>query len=332
MKKLARVLAVLGLIVAAALFARQNVARIGHLVVDAIPGLMLAAAFHVVPMVANALAWKHLFPRPDRPGIPVLLYAIWVRESVNGVLPVARIGGEIAAYRILLHHIASRTQVAASLAADVALSVLSQAVFALLGLAMLFAAGHGGPFAEHLATAVAVLLVAGAAFMIAQRAGALAGIAGLVERVFSGRMEALHARALRLDRAIRDVHARHVDVVACLGFQIAAWVLSAGETWIALHFLGAPRSIPEALAIEATVQAINSAAFVVPAAIGVQEGAFVLIGGIMGLDATTALALAAARRLRDIAIYLPGLVAWHYAETKKRDGGSDASDEHASRV
>jgi hypothetical protein len=48
----------------------------------------------------------------------------------------------------------------------------------------------------------------------------------------------------------------------------------------------------------------------------VQEGAFLLIGGIMGLDATTALALAAARRLRDIVIYIPGLWAWHRAETK----------------
>jgi glycosyltransferase 2 family protein len=134
--------------------------------------------------------------------------------------------------------------------------------------------------------------------------------------VFAGRVEALHARSLRLDRAIRDVHARHADVLACLGLQIAAWVLSAGETWIALHFLGATRSIPEAIAIEATVQAINSAAFVVPGAIGVQEGAFMLIGAIMGLDSTTALALAAARRLRDIIIYIPGLVAWHRAETK----------------
>ncbi|HET9669155.1 MAG TPA: lysylphosphatidylglycerol synthase domain-containing protein [Casimicrobiaceae bacterium] len=313
MKRLARVLAFVGLAVAGYLFARQNVARIGHLVADAIPGLLLAAAFHVVPMYANALAWRRLFPRSTHLRVGTLMNAVWVRESVNGVLPVARIGGEVAAYRILLRH-ASRTEVAASLAADVALSVLSQAVFALLGLALLFAAGHGGPFATHLAVGVVVLLVAGGAFMLAQRAGALAGIASLAERFFAGRLEALHARSLRLDRAIRDVHARHADVWSCLGLQLAAWVVSAGETWIALHFLGAPRTIPEAIAIEATVQAINSAAFVVPAAIGVQEGGFLLIGGIMGLDATTALALAAARRLRDIVIYIPGLWAWHRAE------------------
>ena len=40
-----------------------------------------------------------------------------------------------------------------------------------------------------------------------------------------------------------------------------------------------------------------------------------VIGAALGLDATTSLALASARRLRDLIIYLPGLVAWHRAET-----------------
>jgi uncharacterized membrane protein YbhN (UPF0104 family) len=113
------------------------------------------------------------------------------------------------------------------------------------------------------------------------------------------------------------VHARHADLAACLLLQFAAWVVSAGETWLALHFLGHPVGIAEAIAIEAVVQAINSAAFIVPGAIGIQEGAFMLIGGLLGLDTTTTLALAAARRLRDLVIYIPGLVAWHRAETRR---------------
>ena len=317
MKRLARVLAIAGLALAAVLFARENITSIALLVVGAIPGLMLAAAFHVVPMLVNAFAWQRLFANTDRPRPRVLLQAVWIRESVNGVLPVARVGGEIAAYRILRHYVASRAAVAASLAADVALSVLSQSAFALLGIAMLLAAGHGFAFSKELAFAVAALLVAGGVFLLAQRVGALAGIAGVAERLFAGRLRSAKARSLRVDRALRAVHARHADVVACLLLQFAAWVVSAGETWIALHFLGAPRTIAEAIAIEAAVQAVNSAAFIVPAAVGVQEGAFMLVGGIVGLDATTALALAAARRLRDIVIFIPGLFAWHRAETRR---------------
>ena len=314
MKRLARVLAIVGLAAAAALFARQNLAGIAHLVAGAIPGLLLAAASHVVPMLANALAWQRLFSRADRPTLALVLRTVWVRESVNGVLPVARVGGEIAAYRVLRRHLSSRAGVAASLAADVALSVLSQGAFALLGIALLLAAGHGGRFAHELALGVGAMLLAGAAFLLAQRGGALTGIAALVERLFRGKLRSARARSLRIDRALRELHARHADVAACTVLQFVAWVLSAGETWIALHFLGHPVTVAEAIAIEASVQAVNSVAFVVPAAVGVQEGAFLVIGGVVGLDATTALALAAARRLRDVVIFLPGLIAWHRSE------------------
>ncbi|HXU66473.1 MAG TPA: lysylphosphatidylglycerol synthase domain-containing protein, partial [Casimicrobiaceae bacterium] len=85
--------------------------------------------------------------------------------------------------------------------------------------------------------------------------------------------------------------------------------------WLALYFLGHPRPLQDAIAIEALVQAVSSAAFIVPGALGIQEGAFVVIGAALGLDATTSLALASARRLRDLIIYLPGLIAWHRAET-----------------
>lgn len=314
MKRVARVLAIVGLAAAAVLFARENIGRIAHLVAGAIPGLLLAASFHVVPMIANALAWQRLFPQAVRPRFRMLLKVVWIRESVNGVLPVARVGGEIAAYRVLRRHVTSRAAVAASLAADVALSVLSQSAFALLGVAMLFAAGHGGAFARELAFGVGAMVLGGGAFLLAQRVGALAGIAGVAERLFAGKLRSVRARSLRVDRALRDVHARHGDVVICIALQFTAWVLSAGETWIALHFLGRPVAIHEAIAIEASVQAINSVAFIVPAAVGVQEGAFIVIGGVLGLDSTTALALAAARRLRDLVIFLPGLVAWHRSE------------------
>jgi glycosyltransferase 2 family protein len=50
----------------------------------------------------------------------------------------------------------------------------------------------------------------------------------------------------------------------------------------------------------------------------VQEGGFILIGGAFGLDPATCLALAGARRIRDLVIFLPGLVAWQFAESAQR--------------
>jgi len=59
----------------------------------------------------------------------------------------------------------------------------------------------------------------------------------------------------------------------------------------------------------------------VPGGLGVQEGGFILIGGALGLDPATCLALAGARRIRDLLIFVPGLLAWQIAESS---GGSVA--------
>ena len=71
-----------------------------------------------------------------------------------------------------------------------------------------------------------------------------------------------------------------------------------------------------ALAIEALVQAVASAAFLMPGALGVQEAGFLGIGALLGLGAEAAAALAVARRLRDLLVFLPGLLFWARAERR----------------
>ena len=267
-------------------------------------------------MTANARAWQRLFQAVSRPRVRLLVHAVWLRESVNGILPVARIGGEIAAYRFLRAHVAERGAVAATLIADMALSVLSQAAFTLVGLVLLVAGGHAGVDVAHTAAAVAGMIVLGAAFVLAQRSGALGMLAARVDRLLAGRIAALHARSVRLDEALRAIYDRRRDVAHALAWQLAGWVAGAGEIWLALRFIGYPASVQDALVIEAIVQAASSVAFVVPGALGIQEGAFLLIGAALGVDATTALALAAARRLRDVLIFVPGVAAYQWSELR----------------
>jgi glycosyltransferase 2 family protein len=317
-KHIVRLLAFAGLALAVVLFAREDVGSIVALVLAAGPGLVLAALFHVLPMIANGRAWQRLLPEAQCPTLSVMTWATWVRESINGLLPVARIGGEIVAYRIVRPQIADRSEAAASLVADMALSVLSQASFALLGLGLLVAIGQTSTVTSQLLAGVAVMIALGAGFVLVQRAGALGALTGLLDRLFAAQLGRAQKEALRLDQALRNVYKRHARVGTCFVWQLAGWLLGAGEIWLALSFLGQQRNVFDAIAIEALVQAASSAAFVVPAALGVQEGAFVLIGAAVGIDAVTALALATARRLRDVIIFFPGLLAWQWTEARMR--------------
>jgi hypothetical protein len=63
------------------------------------------------------------------------------------------------------------------------------------------------------------------------------------------------------------------------------------------------------LVIEGLLYAIRSAAFAVPNAVGVQEGAYIMLGGSFGLTPEMALALSLLKRARDLALGLPVLAA-----------------------
>src|ERR1700730_8279462 len=200
MKYLARMLAIAGFVLAVALFVREDVRGIVDLVIAAGPGLVVAGLFHFFPMIANARAWQRLLPSPRRPSLRVLTWAIWVRESVNGLLPVARVGGEIVAYRVLRRHVALQSEAAASLVVDMALSILSQAGFALLGLGLLFAVTHTSVATTQLLLGVACMIPLGAGFVLAQRCA---------ERRDSCPGSAFQGQARIRHRSIRATGGRH---------------------------------------------------------------------------------------------------------------------------
>lgn len=314
MKHLGAALALAGLALAIVLFVRGDIAGVVDLLLAAGPGLIVAAIFHLAPMALNARAWQLLLPVHERSSLRTLTRATWIRESVNGLLPVGRIGGEVVAYRILRRSLISRASAAASLVADMALSVVSQAGFALLGLGLLVMLGATTLATPRLLAGLAIMIALGVAFALVQRAGAMSAITSVLNRLLAGRLNAAITKSLRLDSAMREIYARRRDVAACLAWQLAGWVAGAGEIWLALYFLGHPCSVLDAIVIEALIQAISSAAFLVPGALGVQEGGFVLVGAALGIDGTAALALATARRLRDLIVFLPGLLAWQWSE------------------
>jgi putative membrane protein len=152
--------------------------------------------------------------------------------------------------------------------------------------------------------------------MLVQRAGLFETAARALNKMVAGRLASSIQHSIRIDRTVRALYRRRGAVTGCFAWQLAGWAVGAAEIWLALVFLGHPSSVATAVAIEALIQAVSSAAFIVPAALGIQEGAFLVIGAAFGLDGTTALALASARRLRDLAIFFPGLLAWQWAEAR----------------
>jgi putative membrane protein len=310
------VLGLAGIALFTALLIYQGAAQVAAVMIAAGFGLVWASLFHVIPMVVNAAAWRVLFVGGASPSLAQVSLAVWIRESVNGLLPVARVGGEVASYRLLTRLGVKPAPVAASLISDITLSMVSQFLFTVAGLVLLLLRIENTAAVWRIVGGLFVFLPMLGGIMAVQRIGIVNIGARLVGALFGDRWGDLVGSAHRLDRVLRLVYRRPSRIVTALVWQLAGWLIGSGEIWLSLHFIGAPIDIYDSVLIESTAQAISSAAFVVPGAIGVQEGGFILVGGLLGLDPQIALALALARRVRDLLIFVPGLIAWQVTEAR----------------
>lgn len=315
MRHLGLLLALAGLGLAVFLLARQDLAAVAALLKAGGLGLVLASLAHVPSMVLNAQAWALLLPGRRRPGLGPMTFLVWVRESINALLPVGRVGGELASFRLQRAAGVPAAPAAAGLLADMALSFFSLLAFALLGLALLALAGVAIGWVETLlGIAIGGALAGG--FVLAQRAAPFGRVLGVLNRLAAGRLEGASADVARMDRMMRRLWRRRRTVGLSFLWQFAAWVAGTLEIWVALRVLGHPVSWADALAIEALIQAVANAAFLVPGALGLQEAGFLGLGALLGLPAEVSAALALTRRIRDLVLYLPGLLAWAWAERR----------------
>ena len=70
--------------------------------------------------------------------------------------------------------------------------------------------------------------------------------------------------------------------------------------------MGQSISLWDLIMLRSLISALRGAAFVVPGAWGLQEGGFIVIGGLIGLPPDFMLALSLATRAREFVISVPG--------------------------
>jgi putative membrane protein len=329
--RLARALiAVAGLAVAAYLVAAHGfdqVFRALHLA--GWQGLVAVTALHSVPTVLCGVAWWLLLRAHSELSWPTYVWVRWLRDGLDSIVPVLPISGELISIRLLaLRGVAYAD---AGTVVDLTAELLTQAVFAAVGLALLHL-GH--PRARDqlwIALGIVAMAMQYMGFMLAQRKG----LFRLIQHPFdwlrrrkpgasnAPAFHALHERILTLYRA-------RGAFVGCLLLHLVAWFISGLESWLGLQFMHQPRSVADVLALESLVFAIRSVAFFIPLGAGIQEGGYVLIGSLLGIPAPLALAVALLRRGRDLCIGVPALLFWQGIEVRVMGRGEALTAEKPS--
>jgi len=292
----------------------QGIGEVADTLATAGWGLLVVTAFHLIPMLSSSACWRTLLPSQYRLPLSQLLIARWIGESVNSMLPVAQIGGEFAKARWIMRHAIPSDVAGSSVVVEVTVSLLTQVIFTIIGLAtLLFYLDLNSDLVVEITIGTGVMVTLLIAFYSSQRQRLFEKTASLLGKVAGGKQWlSLSGGAAKLDQAIVDIYRHKKIVAAASAWRLSSWLIGSGEVWLIMYFLGQPVSLTEAFLLESLGQAIRAAGFLIPGSLGIQEGGFLLLGSVLGIPPQTALALSLGKRVRELILGLPGLLVWGF--------------------
>lgn len=104
----------------------------------------------------------------------------------------------------------------------------------------------------------------------------------------------------RLHRELRLLYGARRTLLRCTGWQLVGLFSGALEICLVFYLFDAPMGVGAALVMESLGRLARSAAFMLPGGLGAQEAAFAVAGQLIGIGPQAGLALAFAKRFREL--------------------------------
>jgi putative membrane protein len=279
-------------------------------------GFAAVCAVHLGLFALLGFAWYAVLLPPRRPGVWAFVWGRMIRDAGSDVLPLTAMGGLVMGARAVILLGAPTALAFASTIIDLTSELVGQIAYTALGLLLLVSYRPDTSLAYPATLGLVAAIMATGAFVVAQRGGF-----GLVQRMAgslaSRWLPTAIVPASSVQDAIQALYRHRRGLQLGVAFHLLAWLGTGVEAWLALRFLRHPLDLGAVLAIESLLYATRSVAFIVPNAVGVQEGAYVVLGALFGLDPQTALALSILKRGRDLVFGVPALLSWQAVESRR---------------
>jgi putative membrane protein len=296
----------------------EGAGQVGAAMARAGWGLLAVTVYHLLQTLNDAAGWAVLIPKEHRLPLPKSFFLNWISESINNLLPTGRVGGDIVMTRMAAIGGVPLKMATAVMIVDITVGIVTKVIYVVAAAFLLIAKTGRADLASPALLAVTTGSLAAGGFYTVQRLGMFRWTANLASHLSkSPGWDSLIQSGQELDQAIRLVYSRHRDVAGCCFFWILSWFIASGEIWFTLWTLGSHSSFITAVILESAARAIRGAAFLVPGAVGVQEGGYILLGNLLGIPGEIAFALSLVRRMRELALGIPGLISWQLMEANR---------------
>ena len=277
----------------------QRASRIGW-------GMAVVLALYLGAFVIDTFTWQMALV-----SIPLnasWLYRFWkvrmVGEVFNSVMPAAGMGGEpVKAVLLKRYYGVAYGEGAVSLILAKTINIISLSVFLAIGFVLILDSVALSANHKLMAGLGLGAFVFGTTLIFAVQRLRASSIAGtwISRWRFARRVEAgLHHVRDMDDRLVRFYTLHRGRFAGAVALAFVNWLMGILEIYYTMIFLGHPLTLAEAWIIESVAQLVRAGTFFIPASIGAQEGAFLLVYAALTGSPTLGIAVALVRRLREV--------------------------------
>jgi putative membrane protein len=269
-----------------------------------------------IALAAAGIGWWFLLT-PIVRGPKVFVGLRFVREALNSILPLAVVGGDVIGASLLTRFGVGLSLAIASVLVDLFVQVVCLLIFVLVGLGVLLTLSGNHQLTAVTSVMLVIALPAITGFFLALNFGAFEPVVRRLAKFGEKRQWAAFGHVVDLGDRLQQIWRNRRGLSASFLVHLASVFLGATEVWIALAFMGHPVSVAEAIAIESLGQGGRAAAFAIPGGLGVQDGTLIAVSAVFGIPPEVALALALIKRVPDLVLGLPSLLAWQALEGRR---------------
>ena len=318
MKRIALIGLFIGLFIFICLLLWQGVTDVLKLLFSSGWSLLWLPVVWLPCLVPLAHSWRLCFVTEPIPTLKQALLGIWMGRAVNTLLPVASIGGEIVKARYIALSGGDAKAATASVMVDKTIQAFAVVLWGFIGVGLLIYNATDNNLAMLTLAGFIILATLVTIFIYIQKAGIFGFMAKLGGSVIkSDSWEGFTQNAKNVDGYIKQIYQDRKRLYLATAIKTSGYILHTTEVWLACYLLGIPVTLVEAMMLKSLTSTISDVAFVIPNAYGIQEGAYIMVGNLLGINPEQALAISLAVRIREFLIDPVGLLLWHKIEASQ---------------
>ena len=268
---------------------------------------------HILTLIFDSLSWFVLLGR-DKISFQWSVIITWISQACVKFLPVGNVSGEFVRIYLLVSK-GLKTPVASSIVfIDLILAAFSLFVISVLSILFIVADSYDLFYKENNLFFLSFLFIFFFVFIFAFLLIRFRLIKLFFLRLKKNKnsliSKSIMKNILKFDFLLYKMSFEKKKILTSLLLKTIGWICGAFEIYIFLLIIGINANFLDLIILESLMSLIRSFAFFIPASIGVQELAFILVGNYLGLPHSISLTIAVGRRIREILVSIPAIFTW----------------------